>query len=225
MDLPILTIGNKNYSSWSMRPWLVLRWGGLPFEERLVRLGGEGYGRSQIPELRALSPSGRVPVLELGELRIWDSLAIAEWAAEQRPTLWPAHPAARALARSACAEMHSGFSALRRDLSMNIRRRCRVGAWPADTAQDLERLGELLEQLLRQSGGPWLLGERSIADAFYAPVATRLRTYGVDTAPTIEAWSEELHRDPDMAEWVRAAHAEPWSIASAEGLWPEAPPQ
>src|SRR5262245_51316301 len=116
-----LYIGNKNYSTWSLRGWLVLRWSGIPFDERLLQLGADGYGQGKIAEVLAVSPSGRVPALHTDDdgLTIWDSLAISEWAAEHTPALWPATPRARALARSAACEMHSGFGALRRDLSMN----------------------------------------------------------------------------------------------------------
>ncbi len=117
MRTPLLFIGNKTYSSWSMRPWLALKWGGVHFVERLIPLGMGGYGKSIIPDILEASPSGRVPALKLDTGIIWDSLAISEWAAEQAPSLWPADPAARAIARSAAAEMHSGFAALRASMA------------------------------------------------------------------------------------------------------------
>src|SRR5690349_16040813 len=118
MALPILYIGNKNYSSWSMRPWLALTWAGIPFKEHIIALGGEGYGRSEIRQVREVSPSGRVPALHVGGAVLYESLAICEWAAEQEPSLWPRDALVRAQARSVAAEMHAGFFALRRDMSM-----------------------------------------------------------------------------------------------------------
>src|SRR5262245_23896669 len=131
----ILHIGNKNYSSWSMRPWLVLTWAGISFEERVIPLGGPGYGKAQIAEVLAISPSGRVPALEVDGETIWDSLAIAEWAAEKAPSarLWPEDPRTRAICRAVTCEMRAGFAALRRDLSMNVRRRTTPRAWPEET--------------------------------------------------------------------------------------------
>src|SRR5215475_10731705 len=140
MAAPVLYIGNKNYSSWSMRPWLALKWGGIAFEEHIIPLGGEGYGRSQIKEIRAVSPNGRVPALQVGGVVVYESLAICEWAAEQTPSLWPSDPLVRAQARSVASEMHAGFGALRRDMAMNIRRRLQAPPqWPGDTRADIEQ--------------------------------------------------------------------------------------
>jgi glutathione S-transferase len=152
---------------------------------------------------------------------VWDSLAIAEWAAEHRPALWPGDAATRAACRSAVAEMHSGFAGIRRDYSMNIRRRVSAPPPPEDTRADLERLFELWGALrARYAGeGPWLFGARTIADAFYAPVATRLRTYGVPTPPDAQAWCDTLLADPDFRAWEAAAEAEPWRIETAEALY------
>jgi glutathione S-transferase len=218
MSLPHLYIGNKNYSSWSLRPWLALRWGGIPFEETVIPLGGPGYGKSQIPEIRAVSPSGRVPVLMVGELRIWDSLAICEWAAERCPSLWPADPALRAVARSVSAEMHAGFPSVRRDLSMNIRRRTEALPWPPDTQGDLDRIAELWTALLGSHGGPFLFGEKSIADAMFAPVCTRLRSYGVPMSDIVKNYCDALFADADYQAWEQAALAEPWRIPSTDDL-------
>jgi len=166
MAAPVLFIGNKNYSSWSMRPWLALKWGGIAFEERIIPLGVEGYGQSQIKDVRAISPSGRVPALHVGGVVIHESLAICEWAAEQAPSLWPADALKRAEARAAASEMHAGFAALRRDMSCNIRRRLKAAPdWPADTRADLAQLFDLWGRLRAAHGGPFLFGERSIADA------------------------------------------------------------
>jgi glutathione S-transferase len=207
-----LIIGQKNYSSWSLRPWLVLRWGGIPFASTEVPLDQPGYGTQSIAMLLALTPNGTVPALQTDELTIWDSLAIAEWAAEQRPELWPAHPAARAIARSVTAEMHSGFAALRRDLPMNIQRRCPAQPWPDDTRRSLARVEALFTDCRSRfgAGGPWLFGRRSIADAFYAPVATRLRTYSVPLPPIAQAWCDTVLADADFLEWEEAAVPDSW---------------
>jgi glutathione S-transferase len=214
-----LYIGNKNYSSWSLRPWLVLRWGGIAFEERLLRLGGDGYGKGRIAEIRAISPTGCVPALQVGETIVWESIAIAEWAAERAPSLWPADPLTRARARSVTAEIHAGFGAVRRDLSMNLRRRVAAQDWPADTRADLARIDALWRGCLEQSGGPWLFGARSIADAFYAPVVGRFRTYGVALAGDLERYAGTVWADPDMRAWDEAARIEPWAIPSTDALY------
>lgn len=220
MAAPVLFIGNKNYSSWSMRPWLALKWGGIAFEERIIPLGGEGYGKSQIREVRAVSPSGRLPALRVGAATIHESLAICEWAAEQAPLLWPADALTRAEARAAATEMHAGFAAVRRDMSMNIRRRvASTPTWPEDTRADLERLFALWDHLLAASGGPYLFGARTIADAMFAPVVTRLRTYAVETPAFAQAYCNTILSDDAFQEWERAATAEPWTIEQTEALY------
>jgi glutathione S-transferase len=218
----VLHLGNKNYSSWSMRPWLALKWGAIPFEERVIPLGGEGYGRSKIAEVVAVSPSGRVPALHVGGVVIYESLAICEWAAEQTPSLWPADPMIRAEARAAASEMHAGFAALRRDMSMNIRRRLAVEpSWPEDTRMDLDRLFTLWGGLRARFGeaGPFLFGTRSIADAMFAPVATRLRTYAVAAPEPVKAYCATIFADDAFQEWERAAETETWTIEQAEALY------
>ncbi len=220
MALSILYIGNKNYSSWSLRPWLALKWGGIDFEERVIPLGGEGYGRSEIKEIRAVSPSGRVPTLHVDGAVIYESLSICEWAAEKAPSLWPKDALLRAQARSAASEMHAGFSALRRDMSMNIRRRLSAApAWPADTSADLTQLFDLWSGLLERHGGPFLFGARSIADAMFAPVATRLRTYAVKTPAKLQTYCDTIFADDAFREWERGAEAETWTIEQAEALY------
>ncbi|HEY1136523.1 MAG TPA: glutathione S-transferase [Xanthomonadaceae bacterium] len=218
----VLFIGYKNYSSWSLRPWLVLRWAGIAFEERVVRLDQPGYGRQEIAEVKAVAPNGTVPALHADRpvepLVIWDSLAIAEWAAEQVSpgVLWPEDPALRAQARSATCEMHSGFGAVRRDLSMNIRRRmARAPDWPDDTRRQLARLDELWSGLRARHAhlGPWLFGTRSIADAFFAPVATRLRTYAVDTSKATTAYRDTLLSDADFLAWEADCVGEHWDAS------------
>lgn len=222
MATPILHIGNKNYSSWSMRPWLALKWGGIGFEERVIPLGGPGYGKSKIAEILAVSPSGRVPALHVDGAVIYDSLAICEWAYERAPSLWPQDATRRALARSAAAEMHSGFAALRRDLSMNVRRRLDAPPTLADDVQgDLSRLFELWGDCRIKFGaeGTWLFGARSIADAMYAPVATRLVTYAIAMPADAKAYCETIYADAAFKEWERGAAEEPWSIAETEALY------
>ena len=221
MTTPVLYIGNKNYSSWSMRPWLALTWAGIAFEERVIALGGPGYGKSKIDDILAVSPSGRVPALHVGDTVIWDSLAICEWAAEQKPdVVWPTSAEARAVARSAAAEMHAGFAALRRDGSMNIRRRAGVRDWPEDTRADVQRLQELWGVLrgLYGAEGPFLFGRRSIADAFFAPVCTRLRTYEVAVDALSQAYCDAVFADAAFLEWERAAIAETWTIPQSDAL-------
>lgn len=218
----VLYIGNKNYSSWSLRPWLVLRWSGLPFEERVLQLGGQGYGKAQIPAVVAVSPSGKVPALELDGLTVWDSLAIAETVAERAPAarLWPEDPSARALARAATAEMHSGFAAIRRDLSMNVRRRTTKTSLAEDTRADLERVERLWTQLRERYGaaGPFLLGERCIADAFFTPVATRFRTYGIPLSASSQAYCDALLADADFRAWEQDAEREAWTMPATDAL-------
>ncbi len=221
---PLLVIGNKNYSSWSLRPWLALKWAGIPFDERVVFLGGPGYGKSQIPEVLALSPSGRVPVLHVGETRIWDSLAIIEWAAEvsRQGKLWPDEPMARAVCRSLACEMHSSFGALRRDLGMNIRRRTTPRDWPGDTRADLARVVDIFTATRRDfgapAGGPFLFGARTAVDAMFAPVCTRLRTYGVPLEGAAAAYCAAVLEDAAFREWERAAEAETQTIAETDAL-------
>lgn len=220
MTRPLLYIGNKNYSSWSMRPWLALKWGGVAFDEKIIPLGGEGYGRSQVKEVREVSPSGRVPALHVGDTVIYESLAICEWAAEQAPSLWPADAMARAEARSAASEMHASFFALREAMSCNIRRRLDVEQnWRGNVRADLDQLFGLWGRLLEKYRGPFLFGRRSIADAMFAPVCTRLRTYKVTTPEFAQAYCNTVFADAAFQEWERAGEAEPWTIEQTEALY------
>jgi glutathione S-transferase len=228
---PILHVGNRNYSSWSLRPWLVLRWSGLAFDTRDIRLDQPGYGEQAIAEVRAVSPAGTLPALTVGDLAIWDSLAIAEWVAEQVPagTLWPADASRRALARAVTCEMHSGFGGVRRDLSMNIHRRVRVepSQWPEDTRRGLARLEEIFVSMRRRHAGegPWLFGPRSIADAFFTPVATRLRTYGVALGAAAQGYCDTLLSDPDFRAWETSCTGERWDREGypvIDALWSDA---
>lgn len=209
-----LLIGPKNYSSWSLRPWLCLKWAGIPFEERMIDLAQSGYGKQGIAEILDVSRSGRVPILRGDDFVVWDSLAIAEWAAEnvREAKLWPEQTQVRAEARSATAEMHSGFSDLRRDLPMNIARRCPAQSWAAGTAAQIERIEEIWTSCRQKYGsrGPWLFGARSVADAFYAPVATRFRTYGVDLGPVAQEYRDTVLGDADFKLWEAGAVPNSW---------------
>ncbi len=210
-----LVIGNKNYSSWSLRPWLLLRQSGIAFEEVRVRFDSFDENSTFKKTLSALSPTGKVPVLIDGDLTVWDTLAIAEYVAEQHPDkqLWPQDTKARAVARSACAEMHSGFAALRGACPMNIEADlAQAGAllWrdrPAVRA-DVARLVQLWSELLDQHGGPLLMGKFSIVDAFFAPVCMRLTRYGLPVPAHIAAYIQHVENLPAMQEWITAAKAE-----------------
>ncbi|MBI1188198.1 MAG: glutathione S-transferase [Alphaproteobacteria bacterium] len=225
MSNPVLYIGNKNYSSWSMRPWLALTWAGVAFEERMIPLGGPGYGKSRIAAVLAVSDSGRVPALHVGDVRIHDSLAIMEWAHEQAPEagLYPRDAILRALARAAAAEMHAGFAAIRNAMSMNIRRRMKAApAWSDEVKADLARLFELWGGLRARHAqdGPYLFGARGIVDAMYAPMATRLRTYAVEAPAACQAYCDTIFDDDGYRAWEAGALAEPQRIASTDELYP-----
>ena len=210
----VLYIGNKNYSSWSLRPWLCLKWAAIPFEERAIELAQPGYGAHAIAEVLRIAPNGRVPALHADGLVIWDSLAIAEWAAEEAPAaqLWPADRALRAEARAVAAEMHSGFACVRRDLSMNILRRVKVLTLPDETRAEIARIEEIWSDLRTRfaSRGPWLFGARTIADAFYAPVATRFRTYGVSLSPAAQSFADAVFADSAFKAWEAACEPNSW---------------
>lgn len=209
-----LYIGQKNYSSWSLRAWLILRWAGIEFDEHLIDLAQEGYGQGRIEEVLSVSPNGLVPALQLSEITIWDTLAIAEWAAEQVPSLWPEDPTTRAQARSVTAEMHSGFVPLRRDLPMNILRRCQARDLPVDTQNAISRVIKIWTEMRAQheAHGLWLFGRRSIADAFYLPIATRFRTYKIQLNPTAQAYLETLLSDDHFRDWEAASISDSWDV-------------
>lgn len=210
-----LYIGNKNYSSWSMRPWVLLRQAGIAFEEVSVRFDSFDAGSQFKRQLQAVSPAGKVPVLVDGDTAIWDSLAIAEYLAETYPDkqLWPQDKAARARARSVTAEMHSGFGALRSACPMNIEASLpTVGAvvlrdQPGVRA-DLARITRMWQELLAQHGGPMLFGAFSAADAFYAPVVMRLRTYGMPVPDDVRAYMDRVCATPAVKAWIDGALAE-----------------
>lgn len=206
-----LLIGDKLWSSWSMRPWLALRHTGEPFTETLIRLRSE---TTEAEARAAGSPTGLLPVLKDGDVTVWDSLAICEHLAERfaAARLWPADPAARSMGRAAAAEMHSGFASLRGECPMDLSLRHQVSVSEA-THENLRRLVALWSGLLTRFGGPFLVGEWSIADAFYTPVATRLRSYGLrlsdygDLGPA-GIYAERLLEAPEFLEWEAAALAD-----------------
>jgi glutathione S-transferase len=210
----LLTMGNKNYSSWSLRPWMLMKHLALAFEERVIPLDTPDFAR----EVGVTSPTRRVPVLRHGSLLVWDSLAICEYACELAGRGWPADRAARAIARSACAEMHSGFSILRSQWPMNARATGRKTAPNAERAADINRIETLWDECRARFGsdGPWLFGEYSAADAMYAPVVLRLRTYGAKVREGTAAYMATALADPPMLEWLAAAKAESWVIDASE---------
>ncbi len=210
-----LYIGNKNYSSWSMRPWVLLKQGNIRFEEIKVRFDSFDADSQFKSTVNALSPVGKVPILVDGELVIWDTLAIAEYAAEQYPQaqLRPADRGARARARSLCAEMHSGFTQLRSHCPMNIEASLPdVGAliWrdQAGVRADVARIVAMWTALLAEHGGPMLFGAFSVVDAYYAPVAMRLRGYALPVPAEISAYIERLCALPGVKAWIDEALAE-----------------
>lgn len=198
-----LAIGNKMYSSWSLRGWLVTRLAGAPFEEVPVSL----LHLDPDPGARTFSPSGLVPCLYDGQIAVWDSLAIAEYLAERHPGMWPADGVARAFARSMTAEMHSGFAALRGEMTMCVRERVDVRPWSAALTRNVERVIALWNEARRRHGrgGPYLCGAFSVADCFYAPVAFRFRTYGVTPPGAAGDYLQALLAHRFLREWEEAA--------------------
>lgn len=209
-----LYIGNKNYSSWSLRPWLLMTHAGIAFEEKRLRLDltdDSPFKRS----LLALAPTGRVPLLLDDGFAIWDSLAIAEYVAERfaDKALWPADRLQRARARSLCAEMHSGFGELRSVFPMNIEADLRehgqrLFAGHSGAARDVQRIDAMWDEALVAGGGPFLFGGFGIVDAFYAPVCSRAATYGLPLGPRASAYAERIRALPAFAAWAEAARAE-----------------
>ncbi len=201
-----LVIGNKNYSSWSLRPWLLLTETGIPFDEVRVALDTPTFAA----EIGRYTPAGRVPVLIDGDLAIWDTLAIAEYVAEAFPDrgLWPTDRAARARARSLCAEMHAGFAALRRSMPMNVSASLPGCGWSVAVQDDVDRLTAMWRDCLATSGGPLLFGRFTIPDAYFAPVMSRLATYAVAVPDDIAAYRDRVLALPGMRAWTVAAWAE-----------------
>jgi glutathione S-transferase len=218
-----LYIGNKNYSSWSMRPWVLLTQAGIPFDEVMLRFDAFTPDSQFKTALRPLSPTGKVPVLVDADLVVWDTLAICEYVAEQFPehALWPQHKAAKARARSICAEMHSGFTGLRSACPMNIEAHLpEIGAliWrdqPAVRA-DVARLIAMWQALLHEHGGPMLFGGFSVPDAYFAPICTRLLTYALPVPDDISAYAQRVCALPGVKAWTCGALAEQDFLAFEE---------
>lgn len=213
-----LITANRNYSSWSLRPWLLMKALGIPFADRI-----EPFTKpSNYDEFRAFSPTGQVPVLLDGARTVWDSLGIALYLAERHPGVWPTDVAARAFAMCAVTEMHGGFSALRNDCTMNVGVRVKPRPMRPALVRDVARVREIFEQGLSQFGGPWLAGPAFTAlDAFFAPVAFRIRTYGLDVGKG-QAWVDQVLAHPAMQQWEAEALAETWREESHEAELAEA---
>jgi len=214
MSKPTLVIGNKNYSSWSLRPWLAMKVLGIEFEEVRIPL----YQPESKMAILRYSPAGKVPCLVDGSIRVWDSLAILEYLAETHRDLWPEAPAARALARSVCAEMHSSFSNLRQHMSMNIRKRHPGKGRTPESEAEARRVIDIWGDCRTRFGaaGPFLFGRFSAADAMYAPVVLRFRTYDFDLPAVARAYSDTILALPAMREWIEAAERESESLPRFE---------
>lgn len=202
-----LYVGSKRYSSWSLRPYLALAHTGAPFETRTILLDQQDT-KAKIAEV---TPAGKVPVLHDGDLVVWDSLAICEYLAEQYAALWPADRARRARARSIAAEMHAGFLALRRDMPMDVCADKRGQGHTPEALADASRVQAIWRECLAASGGPFLFGAFSIADAMFAPVVTRFRTYGVELDRACSEYSTAVFDLPAMRAWISDAEREPKS--------------
>lgn len=209
-----LVIGNKNYSSWSLRPWILMKHARIKFEEIRIPLFTSEGDRL----LEELCPAKQVPVLYDGKLVLWDSLAICEYVADKFPDkkLWPEANVDRARARAMSAEMHSGFQHVREQMPMNCRRRVTGFKPDLETEIDIDRVVQLFEQALMDSNGPWLFGHYTVADAMYAPVVSRFNTYGITTPPRTQAYCEKVLDDASMKQWFEDASHENEIIEKAE---------
>ncbi|MDX1635537.1 MAG: glutathione S-transferase family protein [Marinobacter sp.] len=208
-----LYIANKNYSSWSLRPWVLLKVLGVPFEEKMLPFGDQ----SLWTPFRAINPSGKVPCLLDGEITVWDSLAIVEYLAESHAGVWPEDRHQRAWARCATAEMHSGFSALRSICTMNVGLRVELSEVAPALRKDIDRVSQLWTEGLTRFGGPYLAGNRFTAvDAFFAPVVFRCQTYGIARDDLSRGYVERILALPAMQQWQAEALAETWRDESHE---------
>jgi len=209
-------IGNKNYSSWSLRPWLAMKVAGIPFEEKLILLFDDDWKAN----IAKISPSARVPVLTDGDLTIWETMAILEYLAERHPDkgLWPEDPTARAIARAVSNEMHAGFSNLRTHMPMNIRKSHPGKGMGPGVAEDIARVQEIWNDCRRRfgDGGPFLFGKFCNADAMFAPVVSRLTTHVVKLDEVSAAYRDAVQALPEMIEWSDAGRAEPWIVPADE---------
>jgi len=215
-----LIIGNKNYSSWSFRPWIAMRVAGIAFDEEVISLNAPDFK----PRLLAVSGTGKVPTLIDGEIKVWESLAILEYLAEKCPDagLWPRDPAARAHARAIASEMHAGFVPLRRALPMNLWRPVIKRELDKDAQANVARIDAMWTDCRRRfgQGGPFLFGTFGAADAMYAPVVSRFQTYDVTVGTEAQAYMRAVMALPAWTEWVAAGVKEPWVLAEDEVDWP-----
>ncbi|NQV47328.1 MAG: glutathione S-transferase family protein [Rhodospirillaceae bacterium] len=211
-----LIIGNKNYSSWSLRPWLAMKVGGIAFTEQLIPLFDDNWG----DDIAKVSPSLRVPVLQHGDLTIWETLAIMEYIAERHPDagLWPKDQAARAIAHAVSCEMHSGFTALRGNMPMNIRKSLPGKGMGDGVAADIARVCAIWRDCRERfgNGGPFLFGTFTNADAMFAPVVSRLTTFCVELDEPSQAYVDAVQALPAMVEWSEASRAEKWVVEEDE---------
>jgi glutathione S-transferase len=215
-----LIIGNKNYSSWSFRPWIAMKVAGIAFDEQVISLDAKDF-KAQVTKV---SGTGKVPALADGGVHVWESLAILEYLAEKFPQahLWPADPPARAQARAIAAEMHAGFVPLRRELPMNMWRPVKPRQLTPEAAANVARIDAMWTDCRNRfgAGGPFLFGAFGAADAMYAPVVSRFHTYGVTVGPVSRAYMDAVMALPAFAEWRAAALREPWILAEDEVDWP-----
>ena len=215
-----LVLGNKNYSSWSFRPWIAMRTAAIPFEEVVIPL----YEPGSKERILAFSPAGKVPVLIDGDVRVWESLAIMDYLADRFPQMgvWPKDAAVRAHARAIAAEMHAGFAPLRRHCPMNMWRPVKARELPPEVAADVNRIEAIFTECRERfgQGGPFLFGAFGAADAMYAPVVSRFHTYGIAVGPVAEAYKQAIMALPGWTEWRTAALKETWIMANGEVDWP-----
>ncbi len=211
-----LYIGNKNYSSWSLRPWLAMKVAGIPFEEKLILLFDDDWKAN----IAKVSPSARVPVLVDEDLTLWETMAILEYLAENHPDkgLWPEDKTARAIARAISNEMHAGFTALRNNMPMNIRKSHPGKGMGEGVARDIARIQEIWNDCRARfgDGGDFLFGKFSIADAMFAPVVSRLTTHVIELDKVSTAYRDAVQALPEMIEWSDAGRAEPWTVPDDE---------
>jgi glutathione S-transferase len=214
----LLIIGNKNYSSWSFRPWIAMKAVGIAFEERVISLNDPEFKRAIAP----VSQNGKVPALDDGGVHVWESLAILEYLAEKFPHagLWPADPSARAHARAVAAEMHGGFAALRGECPMNFWRPVKRRELSADALADVARIDAMWSECRVRYGGPFLFGAFGAADAMYAPVVSRFHTYAVEVGERSRAYMDAVMALPAWRDWKEAALKEPWILPYDEPDWP-----
>jgi glutathione S-transferase len=215
-----LIIGNKNYSSWSLRPWLAMKVAGIPFDEEVISLDAADFK----PRVTRISGSGKVPALADGDVQVWESLAILEYLGEAFPRagLWPADRVLRARARAIAAEMHAGFSPLRRHLPMNMRRPVRPRELTPEAQSNVRRIEAIWADCRSRygAGGAFLFGAFGAADAMYAPIVSRFQTYAVEVGPVARAYMAAIMELPAWSEWLTAARQEVWVLREDEVDWP-----